>query len=171
MPQLFSRRKLIGVGGAAALVPIAANSSIGQAASLPTVVTGPVFALFDPIRVFDSRSALPAFGGGKIVAGNSIGVSVGGIVGSGDPPAAVFVNVTITETEGSGFLVVRASDLSGERPLPATSNINWSQSGQTLANLVFTPVGGENHLEVHAEGNGRTHFILDVQGYIPLALV
>ena len=67
--------------------------------------------------------------------------------------------------------MVRASDLSGLHPLPPTSNINWSTNGQTLANLVITPVGGENTLEVHAGGSGRTHFIVDVQGYVPSLLI
>ncbi len=67
---------------------------------------------------------------------------------------AVFVNCTITDTEGSGYLVLRGSDLSGERPLPPTSNVNWSTSGQTLANLALCPGRRGNAIEVHAE---RTH--------------
>ena len=62
---------------------------------------------------------------------------------------------------------MRASDLKGDRPLPPTSNVNWSADGQTVANLVITAVGGENTLEVHAGGSGRTHFIVDVQAYVP----
>ena len=82
--------------------------------------------------------------------------------------AAAFLNCTITETEGSGFLLLHPSDLSGEVPLPNTSNINWSTSGQTLANLVLTAIGGENAVEVHAGGlSGRTHVVVDLQGYIP----
>ena len=169
MPRLFSRRKMIAVGGAAALAPMATISGVARAATVPDTVTGPVVVLIEPIRVFDSRTAPPGLGGGKLVSGNSNGVSVGVLVERGfvENPVAVFVNVTITETEGAGFLVVRASDLVGNRPLPATSNINWSTNGQTLANLVVTTVGGENTLQVHAGGNGRTHYILDVQGFIP----
>ena len=169
MPQLFSRRKMIGVGGAAALAPLATMTGVARAATGTGTVTGPVVVLVEPIRVFDSRTALPGLGGGKLVSGNSNGVSVGLLVERGlvDNPVAVFVNVTITETEGTGFLLVRASDLAGNRPLPGTSNINWSTNAQTLANLVVTTVGGENTLEVHAGGNGRTHYILDVQGFIP----
>ena len=169
MPQLFSRRKMIGVGGAATLAPLATMRDVARAATVPGTVTGPVVVLVEPIRVFDSRTALPSLGGGKLVSGTSNAVSVGLLVERGfvENPVAVLVNVTITETEGAGFLVVRASDLAGNRPLPATSNINWSTNGQTLANLVVTTVGGENTLEVRAGGNGRTHYILDVQGFIP----
>jgi hypothetical protein len=51
-----------------------------------------------------------------------------------------------------------------------TSNINWQPTNQTLANLVLTTVGGENALEVHCDGGGRTHIIVDVFGYVPYLL-
>jgi hypothetical protein len=167
MSKLFSRRKLIGAGGVAALVPMVAIGDRAQAAPLGS----PLVVLAQPVRVFDSRTALTALGGGKIASGNSIGVSVGGITNDQSNPAAVFANVTVTDTEGRGYLVVRASDLSGLHPLPPTSNVNWSADGQTIANLVITPVGGENTLEVHASGGGRTHFIVDVQAYVPFLVV
>ena len=167
MSMSFSRRKMLSAGGAAALAPAATIHSLAPQIVFPSVVTGPVFVLIEPLRVFDSRTAHPALGGGKLVAGNSIGIPVGGVVDDGNP-AAVYVNVTITDTEGAGYLVIRASDLTGERPFPQTSNINWSARGQTLANLVFTAVGGENTLQIYAGGVGRTHFILDVLGYIPV---
>ena len=80
---------------------------------------------------------------------------------------SVFANVTITETEGSGFLVVIGADSSGERPFPQSSNINWFGNGQTLANFVLTTVGSESGIAVSARGGGRTHFIIDVQAYVP----
>ena len=80
---------------------------------------------------------------------------------------AAFLNVTITETEGSGFLRVSGTDSSGERPIPVTSNVNWSQNGQTLANLVLTTVGSEAGVDIFAGGAGRTHVVVDVQGYVP----
>jgi hypothetical protein len=82
---------------------------------------------------------------------------------------SVFVNCTVTGTEGAGYLVIRGSDLSGEVPLPATSNINWYQSNQTVANMVLSAVGGENAIEVHCEG-GATHLIIDVFGYVPFIM-
>jgi len=64
--------------------------------------------------------------------------------------------------------VVRPSDPTGEKPLPVTSNVNWSTNGQTLANLAFVAIGDETYIEVHAGGAGSTHFIVDLQGYIPI---
>ena len=75
MSELFSRRKLMGAGGVAALAPIVALGDRAQAAPLGS----PIVVLAEPIRVFDSRTALAPLGGGKIASGNSLGVSVGGI--------------------------------------------------------------------------------------------
>ena len=63
--------------------------------------------------------------------------------------------------------MAEAGDLTGERPIPSTSNINWSTSGVTLANMALTAVGGENAVAIHCDGGGRTHFIVDVYGYVP----
>ena len=46
--------------------------------------------------------------------------------------------VTVTQTEGAGFLVVTGSDATGLRPDPTTSNVNWWSDAQTLANLVLS---------------------------------
>jgi hypothetical protein len=149
-------------GAAAVTLPGAA----GRAAAAD--VTGPLVVLRAPVRLFDSRVEPPSLGGGKLATGSSVAVTVVADVPNGGFVTAAFLNCTITETEGSGFLVLRPSDLSGEVPLPNTSNINWSAPGQTLANLVLTAVGGENAVEVHAGGvAGRTHVVIDLQGYIP----
>lgn len=147
------------VGGAAAvLVP---NRPAG--AQTPPAA-GPLVALLTPMRVFDSRVD-PAFADQrKLASGESIGVSVGPAVEGF--PSAVFLNLTVTETEGAGYLVVYASDLTGERPIPSTSNINWSATGTTLANFAMTAVGGENTVAVRCGGGGRTHVIVDVYGFV-----
>ena len=157
-----------------ALTPIVAGAPTARAAPVPSGTTfptavpaGPLVTYFEPIRVFDSRSDLVPLGGAKLRAGESVAVTVPGSFEDGTIAVAVMINCTITETEGSGYLLIRASDLSGERPLPKTSNINWSTNGQTLANFAVVAVGGENALEVHAGGGGRTHFIIDVQGHVP----
>ena len=162
MLRSISRRWLLGAGGAAALLPAAT----GRVAASSAPIAGPVATLLTPIRVFDSRGNLFPANGTKLEAGEAIAVVVSPAFESG-VAMAVFANVTITQTEGSGFLVVTGSDLSGERPEAETSNINWTTDNQTLANLVLTAVGGENALSVRCEGNGRTHFIVDIQGYVP----
>ena len=76
------------------------------------------------------------------------------------------VDVTVTQTEGSGFLRLTGSDLSGERPEAKTSNVNWFANNQTFGNLALTTVGGENGVQVFCGGNGKTHVVVDMMGYI-----
>ena len=171
MSPNLSRRKLIGAGGALAIAQIVVDGTSAQAAPA-TIVTGPVFVLVDPIRVFDSRTAPRSSGGGRLATGNSVGVPFGlpvaVVSGGAGSPSAVYINITVTETLGAGYLVVRPSDPTGEKPLPPTSNVNWSTSGQTLANLALVAIGDETYIEVHAGGAGSTHVIVDLQGFIPI---
>ena len=162
MSRLLSRRKMmLGVGGAVAVSPLAFAGS--AAAADPS---GLLHVLLTPQRLYDSRTDAVPLGGAKLASGGSVIVTAGGFGASGILEAA-FVNVTITQTEGSGFLRVFGSDLSGERPVPQTSNINWATNNQTIANLAFTSVGGENGIEIAAGGGGRTHVIVDIMGYVP----
>lgn len=164
MPHRFSRRWLFGVAGGSA----AASLPFSRRAAAATVANGGLVTLRRPVRVFDSRRSDSPMKGAKLDSGQGIGVPVSTAYVGEDIAEAVFVNCTVTQTEGSGFLIIFGSDLSGMVPDPDTSNINWAASGQTLANLVLTAVGGENTIAVRCEGGGRTHFIIDVQGYVPI---
>jgi hypothetical protein len=170
MTLSLTRRRLIGGGGVLALTPLVTDAAVARAAPA-TVRTGPVHVLVEPVRVFDSRVTPVSMGGGRLSTGNSIGVPLGAAVDavdSGASPAAVWINITVTETLGAGYLVVRPSDPTGMVPIPDVSNVNWSTSGQTLANLAFVAIGDETYIEVHAGGAGSTHVIVDLQGYIPI---
>ena len=164
MPLFTRRRMLTTVGGAAALTPVAMAAGPASAAT----TNGPLTALRTPRRVFDSREDNVLLNGDKIEAEEAVIVTVG--IPEAAFLASVFLNVTITETEGAGFLTVFPTDLSGKNPMPDTSNINWSGDGQTIANMAFTGVGGENGVEAFCGGLGRTHFIIDMQGYVPVEL-
>jgi hypothetical protein len=172
MSRPISRRRLIVAGGAASLGAMATGqprpaAARRMAAAPESTPPGPLVVLFQPFRAYDSRSSAGPLGGAKLRSGESVLVTIPVGQEDGGFVVAVFVNCTVTDTEGSGYLVLRGSDLSGERPLPSTSNVNWSTDGQTLANLALCDMGGENAIEVHAGGNGRTHVIVDVQGYVP----
>lgn len=167
--SLFSRRKMLtAMGGAAALTP-AAWRSASAAPVVPAPIAGSLVTLRTPTRIYDSRTDTILLGGRKLAAEQSIIVTVG-VPGETRFLAAAFLNVTVTETEGAGFLRVFASDLSGEQPVPETSNVNWSANGLTLANLALTTVGGESGVEIFCGGAGRTHVIVDLQGYVPFDL-
>lgn len=94
-------------------------------------------------------------------------VAVSSAYQGNDIAEAVFVNITITQTEGARFLSIRGEDLSDELPVPTASNINGATGGLTLANLALSSVGGENSIAIHCLGLGRSHVIVDVQGYVP----
>jgi len=163
MSRLFTRRGIVlAAGGAATMSPVVLHSSPASAAQ----PSGPLITLLTPLRIYDSRTDTVLLGGAKLAAGQAITVAVS-VPDETRFLLAAFLNVTITETEGSGFLRVSGTDSSGERPIPVTSNVNWSQNGQTLANLVLTTVGSEAGVDIFAGGAGRTHVVVDVQGYVP----
>jgi hypothetical protein len=162
MSRLLSRRRLIAAGGVAAVAaPLATVTPAAAATTAGTLKT-----LMQPMRVFDSRRP-DNFFGRKLTSGDVVAVTVSPAYEGDDLATAVFVNITITQTEGAGHLAIVGDDLSGDAPPPTTSNINWSTSGVTLANLALSTVGGEHAIAVWCGGFGRTHVIVDVFGYVP----
>ena len=167
---MLTRRRLLRAGGAGALlapVLLPKSAHAEEGGSLVTLLTA--------ARVYDSRESPGPFhfNGRKLQPGDAPNISVGLAVGGG-ATLAVFLNVTVTETESAGFLTLVPTDLSGERPLPLTSNINWWEDGQTIGNASLVAVGGENSIEVHVRGGSagrppRAHVIIDVQGYVPFS--
>jgi hypothetical protein len=151
---------MLGVGGAVAVSPLALVRSAAADS------TGPLVVLTTPFRLYDSRTDAVPLGGAKLASGNFVIVTAAGFGANGFVVAAM-LNVTVTQTEGSGFLRVNGADSSGERPVPKTSNINWFATNQTLANQVLTTVGSENGIDVFCGGGGRTHVVVDIMGYIP----
>jgi hypothetical protein len=79
------------------------------------------------------------------------------------PPVAraAVINLTITETEGAGFVAVFPADTAW----PGNSSINWSSPNQNLANTVITATDSFGSIRVRAGANA-THVIIDVQGYL-----
>ena len=131
---------------------------------------GPLFVLSQPIRLYDSRT--PHIGGttrnGPISGGENRPISIE--LDNNDelielPVSAIraaVVNLTITDTVGSGFLAVGNPGPDGPR---TTSNINWSAADQTLANLALTTLF-EDNLTVFAGGPGSTNFIVDLMALV-----
>ena len=70
---------------------------------------------------------------------------------------SVAVNVTVTDTDGAGFVTVW-----GCGTLPETSSLNFA-AGQTIPNLVVTQVSATGTVCVHASTNA--HVIVDVVGW------
>jgi hypothetical protein len=98
-----------------------------------------------PTRIYDSRSA-----GGVLRAGETRAIAV---------PAgalAVAINVTVTDSTGSGFVTVFPC----QATLPLVSNLNYVQ-GQVVANLVQV---GVSNGAVCVHSLRRTHIVIDLQG-------
>ena len=135
-------------------------------------LTGPTaagaFHAINPVRVFDSR-----FPGGVKIATNEtklVSVADGHDLTSGvvnlpnATPAgatAIAFNLTVTDTVGSGFLTVAP----GTASTVTASSINWSATGQNLANGLIVAVDSSRQVRVFAGGGGSTNFIIDVAGY------
>jgi hypothetical protein len=124
--------------------------------------------LVAPRRIWDSRTpdgslVVPGIGaGGKISGGQEITFTLQPVVTRF--AYGVLLNLTLDQTEGSGYLTVWARG--EETPVPPTSNINWYAGNQIVANLVVTRMAGEADVTITAGGPGRTHFIVDLLGYI-----
>ncbi len=121
-----------------------------------------------PKRVYDSR-----FVDGPLAAGSSRTISVadardtdtGTITITDVVPegaTAIQFNVTITETVGGGFVGVGP----GGSTTVEASTINWSATGQTLANGSLTTLDGGRQVTLLSGGVGSTQVVVDVTAYL-----
>jgi len=133
--------------------------------------TGSVYVPIAPVRVLDTRK------GSKVAANysyilnmNSVGAPfTTGMGGLRLPITAYVTNATVTDTEASGWL----SAGSGPAVPPATSNLNWSGSGQTTANLAYAisePNGTQDAYYARFYNGGGSiskpvDLLVDVMGY------
>jgi len=134
------------------------------------------FHLLDPVRIFDTRAATwnrKLRSGERLVLGVSATQASASTAIPTDATAVTF-NVTLDQTDGTGFVSVYPSDI----PFPGTSTANWWAAGLTIANggvsrlgnlpsgpnSPIPPTGGPS-LAIQAGGGGATHVILDVTGY------
>ena len=111
------------------------------------------FVPINPVpRVLDTRVT-----GGKLQNNEERVVPLGV---PGFAKAAV-INLTVTETELAGFVAVFAANVLW----PGNSSINWSVTGQNLANGVITAVDPSGNIKIRG-GVNPTHVVIDVQGYL-----
>jgi hypothetical protein len=124
----------------------------------PPAATGALFSPSTPQpRALDTRLASPL--PGKFSSGDTKVLSLSDHIPAG--AVAALVNLTITETEGAGFLGVFPAGTEW----PGTSSINWSATGQNLANSVTVVTPADRSIAITAGGGGRTHVVVDVAGY------
>jgi hypothetical protein len=109
----------------------------------PTTGGDDVNVVSPPVRVYDSRKQ-----GGQLAAGETRKVSVG-------KRNAVFVNVTVVDPSGAGFVTVFA-----DGPIPDVSNVNYSH-GQNICNTSWVPVAKDGTIQVHTYA--PCHILIDLQ--------
>ena len=116
-----------------------------------------------PTRILNTRAGTGA-PLAKVPVGSSITVQLGGVDGIPTGITAVALNLTVTDTTGSGFLsVVPAGDSA------STSNVNYGV-GQTVANSVIVPVSAGGAITVYNTGpSGSVDVIADISGYFSRA--
>ncbi len=118
------------------------------------------FVPVSPFRLVDTRSGQGA-PAGKIQPFNVLKLSAlgqGGVPASG--VSAVVLNMTATETVGSGYLQVYPHAWG---VIAGSSNLNVDGAGQTIANLVVVPVGADGKIAVYDFAG--SHVVADVFGY------
>ncbi|QMU79498.1 PKD domain-containing protein [Streptacidiphilus sp. PB12-B1b] len=143
-----------------ATLPNGTSLSSTQPARVAVATPDP-YVPFGPTRILDTRSGIGWSGSSPVVpAGGSASVAV---EGNGSIPktgvTAVVMNVTVTNTSGSGYLTAWADGTAR----PTTSNLNWGGKGQAVSNLVTVPVGGDGRVDLYT--SGPASIIGDVQGY------
>ena len=76
----------------------------------------------------------------------------------------VVLNVTIVKATGPGYVQVGPTGWS----LPgSSSSLNVERAGQTIANVVVTPLGKDGAITIYVRGGG--HLLIDVIGYFTTA--
>ena len=136
---------------------------------LTSTAAAGAFVPIVPARVFDSRYLAPVgplgSGQSRVVSvatsynPDSATVALSNVVPSG--ATAVAVNLTIANTVGAGYLFLAPGDASSI----TASSINWSSSGQSVANALIVPLDASRQLKAFVGGGGSTDFLCDVSGY------
>ncbi|MDQ1250138.1 MAG: hypothetical protein QG597_4517, partial [Actinomycetota bacterium] len=117
--------------------------------------TGSRFTPTEPQRVYSTITD-PA---GALPAGVNRQVSVAAAVPAG--AIAVAYNITVVRPASDGHLRVMPGDVM----TTPTSTINWTATGDTIANGLTVALGGDRTVRVQNFTSGDVHFLFDVVGY------
>ena len=80
-------------------------------------------------------------------------------MGSTVPPAAVVLNITVTDTTAASYLTLWPDGTAQ----PLASDLNWI-AGNTLPNLIVVKLGADGSIDFY-NGFGMTDVIVDVVGW------
>jgi Chaperone of endosialidase len=133
-----------------------------QPAAVDAVPTVPLaFTGIMPCRIADTRGNgfTGAYGPPALSAGASRNFVLIGQCGISAAAQAVSLNITVTNTQGPGFILIYPEG--GAQP--AVSTLNYV-AGQTIANAAVVPLGTGGGVTVIAGVSG-TNLIIDTNGY------
>ena len=148
------RRSFLKSGAAATSAAVGTTLLMGQQPAAAEQIV-PLYLPVTPTRIYDSRNSL-----GPISAGQLRTL----YKGPADYDYAYCLNVTITDTVGSGWLALYEAGT----PWSGASSIGWYTSGQGLSNNALTQIrASDSGIEIRCGGGGgRTQFIIDIIGAI-----
>jgi hypothetical protein len=151
-----------------AVVPIGADRSICVFSSTPAHVvvdlsgafgtSGAALTTVVPGRLLDTRSGMGGWFG-ALGHTQAVDLAVGGTAGVPAGATAVVLNVTVTDTQGAGYLTVYPCG----GAVPLASNLNFT-IGQTRANLVTVQLGANGAVCFYSYS--RASVIADIMGYL-----
>jgi hypothetical protein len=145
---------------------VLAVAAIATASALPTTsantasaagIVTTTYTAVSPTRVLDSRIGLGV--PGKLAAGSSFVLDIGGVAPVPAGATAVVLNVTATNPDGASFVSAWPAD----KTQSTTSVINVESPGQTIANLVTVPMDAAGGVAFFTQRG--LDLIADVQGY------
>ena len=113
-----------------------------------------------PSRILDTRSGLGA-PQARVAPDGRVVLQVtgrGGVPATG--ASSVVMNVTLTGATRAGYVQAYPT---GRGTEGASSNLNATAAGQTIANLVTVPIGDDGRVTLYSAGGG--HLLADVTGY------
>ncbi|MEO5899922.1 MAG: CHRD domain-containing protein [Ilumatobacteraceae bacterium] len=128
--------------------------------------SGTTQLLNEPLRAYDSRTSTD----GKFTAGTTRVINLAsGLDAAGKshiavPPGSTgaLLRVTITDTDGPGFLSVYSNALT---TVPATSSVNWYAAGAIGGSDPTVAVDASSKIKITAVISA-THVVVDVIGYV-----
>lgn len=159
----------------AVIAPLAGDGTVCIAAGVNAVhvlvdVTGsfttrPGIDGFVPARLADTRPSAATIdhleaGHGPLRPGERLVVHVAGRAGIPDAAGTTMLNVTVTDADAAGYLVVWPCD----EPKPGASTINFGP-GWTIANAIVARPAPDGTICVESPV-ATTHVIVDANGYI-----
>jgi len=139
-----------------------AGPAVGTNVTIPTAPIS--FVAIQPCRLVDTRGTggvfTGPFGPPALVALTPRMFPIAGYCGIPSTAQAVSGTLTVTQTEGAGWVAVWPDG--SPQPSPLVSSINFA-AGQTTNNALIAPLGTDGGINLYPRVG--THVVIDVNGY------